>query len=100
MYIYDYKVSDSALGPKFQWQSVSTIEPPFRTRTGISARLPKYIHEFSYCLRGSRAQKDQFQKQNMFGYAAYVFLNFSIFERQFPDPICKKARAIECTIQN
>ena len=49
-------------------------------------------------LQWSRAQKEQLKKHSMLGFAASIFAK-SVFEKKI-GPLRKKARAIQCTIQN
>ena len=66
---------------------------PFRTRTDISARLPKSPGMFP-SFAGSKTQKQQLKKQIVPGYTTYegLFYIFSNFEKYFPGPMCKKKR--------
>ena len=70
VYIYQNEVSNRTLGPEFESQSVSTIKPPFRTSTDISARLSKSPGNFP-SFAGVQSSNISTSKTNMLGYAAY-----------------------------
>ena len=46
MYVYEYKITNRTHTPHLQSAGVSTMKPPFRTRTDISARLSQSPSKF------------------------------------------------------
>ena len=106
MYIYIYIHIYIYMITKFQiepWDHSSNVKVFWASNhlSGHAQTFPpgyRNLQEHSHLLLGSGAQREHLKKQTCSD-SQPMFSNFPIFEKQLPEPMCKTARAIECTIQ-
>ena len=94
--IYSSRVSDTTLGPKFEWPSVSAINPSFQTHTDISVQLPTYPGNIPSPVWARKRQLAK--KQNS---CIRSLCNIRTHTRLFPKMskyICKYVHILICTL--